>query len=196
VPGRQHHSHVFLAETNRRHWCQFRQRVVRGGQSVGQGEVQVSPRRSDGYLLPGRGRDREHQTRHPGSERCQRLGEGRPSARQRGDADRQGGGRRCRQPGDVGFRRVQAQQDRLRVLQQPGARLRRGDRAAAEQLSLQVVLQRGDLLGHRSLRIPERGSGGGERAEPSHSHERPEQLRFHSYKHRLSGDKKPSLALN
>ena len=95
-----------------------------------------------------------HRHRQRGRDQRRRVRAG-----QRRRPDPQRPRRAARHLRHVGARRVEAQQDRLGVLEQPRAGLGRLDRAARQQRRAEVGLQHADVLGDRRLRVAELARG-------------------------------------
>ena len=70
------------------------------------------------------------------------------------------------------------------MLEQPGARLGRADRAPVEQGRADVGLQHRDVLRHRGLRVAELARGRREGLQASHDYERTKKARVHTHQYR------------
>ncbi len=122
-----------------------RQRVAGRGESVDQGEVDLAGGDLCGEHVLGEHPDHRFRPRVRPAHLAECAPQGR-SDRQRGGAEHQPGTRGTGQARDVGARRLQPDQQRRGVLQQPLPGLGRADRAADQQGGAEVGFQRGDLL--------------------------------------------------
>jgi len=179
VIARKHDRDAALADPHGGQRRELGQRVARGGQAIGQADVKLAARDGGEHALPRSHPKGDVNPRPPPAERGQRQRQRGRAAGQRGRAHQEGGRRRLGHPPDVRPRRVQAEQQLRRVLEQPPAGLGGRHRAAVEQRDLEIPFQRGYLLGDGRLGVAELDRGSRERAQPDHGDERPEQLGFH-----------------
>jgi len=144
--ARKHDRDGRLADAHGGQRRELRERITRGGQAVGQADVDLAARDRREHVPARSHPNRDVDPRAPSAELGQRRRQPGRACGQRGRAHDEGGGRRQGHPGDVGPGRVQAEQQLLGVLEQAPAGLGRRHRAAVEQRDLEVALQRGDLL--------------------------------------------------
>ena len=176
---REHDRDARLADAHGGQRRELGERIARGGQAIGQADVELAARDRGEHVLARSHLNRDVEPRPPPAERRQRQRQPGRARGQRGRAHDEGRPRRLGHPRDVGSGRVKAEQQRLGVLEQARARLGRRHRAAVEQRDLQVAFQRGYLLGDGRLGVAELDRGGREGAQPGHGDEGPKQLRFH-----------------
>ncbi|CAM5387116.1 hypothetical protein SNARM312S_05741 [Streptomyces narbonensis] len=102
-----------------------------------------------------------------------------------GDAQRRAG--RAGEPAEVGTGRVEAQQERTGVFEEPPPGGGGGDGPSTEERQPEVGLQGGDVLGDGRLGVAQLAGGLGEGGEPGDGDVRTEEVRVHGAAQEPSG---------